>query len=628
MKIGTKVITFRPIASKAEKFGLKPFVMDRLGPIVAVTGPNGSGKSRLLQLLREHLAELGSQRFTNFNRLAEQRSRLIAEAGRLSTRPDHDSREVLQQLEAVKRRIREDDKYTKLYEATRLDPESAESIATVNFVPKNLTLKDSNDLTPTALRQSHASATSIGVDRLADYCLPYIQLSQNRWKEVTHQDFEDSDGNGKSLIASYQELLELVQRLLSTKLGRTSDGEATLFGRPLGKAELSDGQKVLLQLAVALHAQKSSGGHILLVDEPENHLHPAALVQALDGITTSLPGIQIWIATHSVPLLAHLHHLDPNCIWYVKDGEVAYAAKKTLQVLEGLLGQDAQRANLVQFLDLPSQLAASIFAAQCLVPPTVAADGSKDPQVNQVAECISNLAQDTVIRLLDIGAGKGRLLNGLQDSMSGITKRLEYIAIDAEDKDRSECEAQIASVYGASDRCWFNSQEDLFGKKDQHSFQIAVMCNVLHEIEPDRWLDLFGSSGILQCSLCDEGYLLLVEDMRIPIGELPNQRGFFLLDTAHLKALFAVSERDQADKLFIRHDARGDGRLLAHLISAKLLKRVTGETRKNAIRELLNSSKRMVRDLRSDSGPTYENGHKYGLWSQQLANCTLWLEDN
>jgi hypothetical protein len=40
--------------------GLKPRVMDRLGPLVVLAGPNGSGKSRILEIIDKTLAEKGA----------------------------------------------------------------------------------------------------------------------------------------------------------------------------------------------------------------------------------------------------------------------------------------------------------------------------------------------------------------------------------------------------------------------------------------------------------------------------------------------------------------------------------------------------------------------------------------
>ena len=127
---------------------------------------------------------------------------------------------------------------------------------------------------------------------------------------------------------SYKKLVDLIELLLKTTLGRSIDGDATLFGKPLALANLSDGQKVLIQLAVALHAQNGKlDNTVFLLDEPENHLHPSALIEFLDALELVAPSAQFWIATHSVPLLAHIANKEPMAIWYVEDGAISNAGR-------------------------------------------------------------------------------------------------------------------------------------------------------------------------------------------------------------------------------------------------------------------------------------------------------------
>jgi len=125
---------------------------------------------------------------------------------------------------------------------------------------------------------------------------------------------------------------------LNTKLDRDKNGDATLFQRRLGDTRLSDGQKILLQFCVALYSQKKSLDELILfLDEPENHLHPEALIEVVDKIIASVTNGQVWIATHSINLLAHF---DPSCIYYMEDGVLRYSGNVPHQVLTGLLGSE------------------------------------------------------------------------------------------------------------------------------------------------------------------------------------------------------------------------------------------------------------------------------------------------
>ena len=310
-------------------------------------------------------------------------------------------------------------------------------------------------------------------------------------------------------------------------------------------------------------------------------------------------------------------------IWYVKNGNVAFGGKRTEEVLISLLGDSVQRDKLLQFLELPFQLAASNFVTQCLTNPEVVPLRSGDPQINQISSFLWN-PNKKKLKLLDIGAGKGRLLSGLAELDEDIVNHLDYFAFDTSNENKQDCEYQIISIYSTNGK-WFNSDESLFTATDKNTFDVAVLCNVLHEIPPDSWPEFFGSSGLLQRSLSPQGHLLIVEDMRIPVGELPNHRGYFFLDTAHLKTLFCVTVIDIETNKFIVNDVR-DGRLKAHLISTELLVRVTSNSRKQAITELQATAKRKIKEAREAVPATFDDGQKYGFWSQQLANCVLYLD--
>lgn len=597
--------------------------MERLGPIVALAGPNGAGKSRVLKLLQSHISDVGNPRHKNYRGCQSNRVSFLSTIEHTKELPsDHPNRTNIPDWE---KSIVDFERTIALYESVDTG-HPVETVHLVNFVPKSLDLSDAGSFTPNQIKDHFDTAQKPGLDHMHTAGPAYLQYVQNQWIEVTHQNFQGDQSERDRIVERYESLKTIVRSLLKSELTRTTDGAIALFGKPLAHASLSDGQKVLLQLAVALHAQSDKADQLLFLDEPENHLHPAALIEVLDRIRTGLPHIQLWIATHSVPLLAHLYAIDPGCIWYVQNGSVAFAGKRTEDVLGSLLGSDVERSRLLQFLDLPHQVATLTFATQCLTNPSVAPLRSSDSQVSQIASLLWPEKADTCLRVLDIGAGRGRLLGGLAELDPAIATHIDYVAFDLSSAHQLECERQIGCVFPTTTDRWFNSEDGLFSAREKKSFDVVILCNVLHEIPPDEWLDVFGASGLIQRSLRDEGYLLIVEDLRIPVGELPNQRGYFLLDTVHLRTLFNVSEADIQANHFVSQDARQDGRLKAHLISSRLLQRVTAETRKNSIAELRDTAKREMKKVRTEVPASFDAGQRYGLWSQQLASCVLYLD--
>jgi SAM-dependent methyltransferase len=251
--------------------------------------------------------------------------------------------------------------------------------------------------------------------------------------------------------------------------------------------------------------------------------------------------------------------------------------------------------------------------------------GADDKQTIQVVDILKRFERSDKVRILDFGAGKGRLASVIYDSLDKTTLSdwLDYIAFDTNTDTKVECESAIARIYGSADKRYFNTNQDLFSNFDNASFDAVVMCNVLHEIDPKDWLTLFAPSGPIAKLLKEGGVLLLVEDNQMPVGEKPHQKGFVVLDTAELKALFAIREGDLKFKVYPDRN----GRLKAHEIPRECLARVTADTRKAAMLMLFHVAKENIKALRKVAG-TYQNGRLHGFWVQQFANASLVLDEN
>ena len=85
--------------------------------------------------------------------------------------------------------------------------------------------------------------------------------------------------------------------------------------RPLFQA-LSSGHKVVL-LIITCCVEKISEQTLVMIDEPENHLHPpllSALIRALSELLISRNGVAI-VSTHS-PVV--LQEVPSNCVWMLR----------------------------------------------------------------------------------------------------------------------------------------------------------------------------------------------------------------------------------------------------------------------------------------------------------------------
>lgn len=613
------------------RLGLKPFKMSKLGNIVLLAGKNGSGKSRVLQLLRQQTNDRQnfyakrrnlSREITNAALSVQNLQQTFDQWGRIPEKKD-DLVALKEQIDNLtQKKVYYESEYKKPFPID-IGLSENETIKIVDYVPKRVDLKDWRNLPQYEWKQNAKKAEALGCHNLYESSLSLIQNVYDRYWNTSHQYFHGENGEKERANEDLDRLQGIVKHFLEVSLDRNADGEVTLFGKPIANAQLSDGQIILLQLCVAIYAQGAKiSDYILVMDEPENHLHPSAVIEMIDKIRELNPEGQIWIATHSIALLSHF---DPSCIWYVKDGSVSYSGRKPEQVLEGLLGNEENIQRLHSFIDLPDEFAANRFAFECLLPPGVVESDSSDPQFLQFKSFLESIwaGGKEKISLLDYGAGKGRMIANLSEDNRINTKKLDYVAYDDCSANRETCVANIGNFYPDASNRYFNQLDTLRTRRDDGSFDVVLMCNVLHEIPHTEWKSIFED---LKRLLKDDGKLLLIEDCKIPVGELPHQKGFVVFETIHLKDLFNISA---SDNLLVAHDARPDkepGRLMAHLIPAKCLDKITPESKKKAFEDLRETALMNIKNIRTQAR-TYKNGMAHAFWTQQLANATLCLEE-
>jgi energy-coupling factor transporter ATP-binding protein EcfA2/SAM-dependent methyltransferase len=614
--------------------GLAAIAMSRLSSVVILAGKNGSGKTRLLRTIQDAVSRKPSRDVVaNAAKLSDElrpmfeteEELLAAKLVRLGQTSDPAARARLQE-EIDFRRANVDNIASQLRDADAVTnwpfvqfDDLYGSYPIVSFVPKSTSLVDPRDLSPNLLYERAQAVGTAGVEHLAAGALPKIQLVQDRWFEASHPRSTTPPELKATAISDYERLSGYINRFLGASLGRTHDSFATIFGQPLADARMSEGQAIILQLCVAMFSQPSVEGPIIVLDEPENHLHPGILRDLIEELEVRVGNGQIWIATHSIPLLASF---DPSCIWYVEGGCVSFAGASPSIVLADLLGGEEKRAQLRDFTDLPASHALYRHAFESLLEPLPVNTGPADPQTLQIrAEFAALQAPGSPLRVLDYGAGRGRLAANIADG--DVAAAISYFAYDVTPHFRAECLANIGRLHDDPVARYFDDHQLLLTREEAESFDVVVMANVLHEIDPSQWLGLFGPGGLIPKLLKADGSALIVEDHLMPIGEKPYQKGYIVLDTPELKELFRVGTHERG---FDVRDARGDNRLKAHRISRRLLVRITQQSRTAAMRSANGLAQRRVLELRAKPA-TYVNGRKHAFWVQQLANTQLCLSE-
>lgn len=616
----------------AKNRGLLGGKLERLGKVVILAGPNGSGKSRYLNLVLEickvnlTFADLG-QSFLD-GQIAFTETLLKPEL----------SFEETDQLQRSLIDLRDQRRRASLsIEAARstvfLPPRSNDPPAPIqlSYPANNTAINDARALSPAHLKQVAESTSTVGFLHafagMHAYCTQIAQAMYHAEHPFVM--------NRQTVIQQQQDAKlfnTILRSLLGGEISFTVDGTEILplfRGRPLDMNELSTGERILLTWAISLHRQGPRlSRSIILIDEPESHLHHEACIRALTKLRDEVlgPEGQIWLATHSVPLLAW-GGLD--AVHFVKDGTIVFAGNKVTSVVESLLGGKEGRDRLKTFLSDADEIAFMEFAVQCVLPAGVADPKTGDKQETQFIEMLSQrISSQQPIRILDFSAGKGRFGSALRERLATyqdapLRPQLEYHAYNApqftDDAVKEACKERIAALEqpGSVDDYYWESLSQLQAKHGQ-TFSLITLCNVLHEIKPESWPAVFRD---VEALLAPDGVLLVMEDLFPPVGELPNERGYLLLDEFGLGLLFG-------DPKGPRVLQKRENRLLAVEIPKPLVARVTPQTREAALRYIRDHAKEQVSRIRSavTPAPSHRVGREHAHYSMLFTNASLALE--
>ncbi|AZA98800.1 hypothetical protein EG359_03890 [Chryseobacterium joostei] len=310
-----------------------------------------------------------------------------------------------------------------------------------------------------------------------------------------------------------------------TAEGGTVNSILHFNNEPFNVDLLSPGQKMLFAYAILFfyldtNSKTNIRESIIIIDEPEKHLHPEAQIKLLDALKdiVSKNG-QLWIATHSVHILSHL---DFDEILMVKDDEIISPSRTTPgNSFNELMGLEEHVMELISFINSISEWAYSNFMVQCFKDPEVIfGTNINDPQFKLFKEFIQNKSD---IKLLDFGAGKGRIGYTIGEDET-VSERIKYNAYEI-DKSNFELLSKVPNL----DTLYSTANEI-----PRNNFDCIILCNVLHEINPDNWIE---SLNIIKDSLNLNGYLIIIEDRFLPKGETAHEYGYIILGAEETKIL-------------------------------------------------------------------------------------------
>lgn len=599
-------------------------MLKRLGRVVVLAGPNGSGKSRYLQFIHYIHGKKGENWKLKAQGSATQLTYLRGE----HSGPYEEKKEAIRRNEEA---LRTAEYWLEQLGGTIFSAGTEPSLVLLSY-PQNIhSIINARSMSPTQLRDYAKSTKQVGFDSaligMHAYC---TQIAQAIFQADHPQAMNQKDVVQQRRDANV--FNNILSAFLNGEIGFTLEETEvlpTFRNRRFEPSELSTGERLLFTWAISLHRQREHlSNAIVLIDEPESHLHHDACIRALTKLRDDVlgPDGQIWLATHSVPLLAW-GGLDS--VHFVKDGAIEFAGNKVTSVVESLLGGRDGRDRLSTFLSDADEIAFMEFAAQCVLPAGVADPKTGDKQQEQFIDVLhQRLSSGQQLRLLDFSAGKGRFGSALRERLSmpegqSLRGRIEYFAYNeprfTDSEIREACQVRIAALEqpGTVEDYYWDSMSRLQARRGQE-FDLVILSNVLHEIEPENWLTVFRDIEEL---LAPDGALVVMEDLLPPVGELPNKRGYLILDELGLGLLFG-------DPRGIKLLQKREERLLAVEIPKSLLSRATRETRDAALRHLRKHAEEQVKHLRHQATTTSSHrlGREHAHYSMLYTNASLALE--
>lgn len=387
------------------------------------------------------------------------------------------------------------------------------------------------------------------------------------------------------------------QRALQQALTEMSPGEINLF-------------YISLFLAITLDKRK----YILIMDEPEMHIHPSVLIQFYKELKKLSCMDEIWIATHS-PLL--LQEFSFEEIILIVKGEIQSRNSHLYEnVLNEMLGE-GQKAISELFRSLDEWDFCN-FLAECFENPTVVSEANKtDEQAVKFREYCSFLQRND-LSILDWGGGSGRL-----------GKCMQLIEESRSDKLKYEYEVYEPHIEDSVRDEKFVTYRDIDDIKKRYN--CVILMNVLHEIDVKEWIRLFRN---IRRYLRPDGVLIFAEAKVLSIGEQPYcNNGYLVLGEKQIRALFPAKNRDSGITAF-HVNLKKEEKSEFIVIPAQELRTISQDSIKAALDSLTietllklkNMNDERIECVQKEKKPSFTY-RKYAFVAQQYINAIMAVEN-
>lgn len=375
--------------------------------------------------------------------------------------------------------------------------------------------------------------------------------------------------------------------------------------------EFSPGELILFYISIFIFYldHLTDKKLILIIDEPELHLHPKALISLMEMLIDSTAISQLWVASHSLFIMP----LFPfEQIVHFNQNHICPLNRNTYKnIYDDLIG--LEYVDIYELLKSVENWSYYQFIVENFFLPTVKASAKKeDEQIQKLINCLKAIQNNEPLKILDYGAGKFRLWECLKQTIPNDEERNKLLIYDAYEP--------YPTGNIPNDFNFFKTDNTL----NKNYYDVVVLMNVLHEIDPTEWMKTF---EIIERSLKEQGVLIFLEVQTLTNGEQPyGKTGFLLLQDPQVKLLFQ-------NALCIRHEIEKNEKTNCWIIFKKDLSKISFEKVIMAIKSLEESSEQTLKELddkRISIAHKSENtdrimlnmtARKYAFLSQQYINA-------
>jgi len=650
--------------------GLKPINLDRLGNLVVLIGKNGSGKTRILNLIEDYLTNKLSEKELLTGDIVGVPSIIMKLSEEIQAYSDYYEHLLISQEIGKQRQSRPNDKLladrqrqirdkTKLLKSILSQPNlTIEGVQTKieevkthlqteikkvkeNYI-KRIKFSEIKELKDTISENTEDTQSFESVIETVTENLEYNELgiisgsSLNYLKKLPNQlvyDWMDCKGDAKKLekrvsFSRFKSLSEIFNQIFGKQLQweintinsditdeglkATIVGLWTINGHKFNFEEFSDGEKALFLYVLLFFLLSQNAGtrlkqSILLIDEPELHLHADAEIELLNSIRNIIGEEgQLWIATHSINILSHVNYDE---VFVVKDNTILHPSK-TIQreALAELFTIQHRVEKLSEFLTSISEWSYVNFMIECFTnPDVIEVAHTTDPQIAAFKEILKTKSNSKKTLLLDIGAGKGRLFDQTLDN-NLLSESFEYCALEPNESFHEKLKQKgLSRIYSK------------YSELENNNYDFIVLCNVLHEIPIDEWV--LTINKIID-SLNEKGFLIILEAKTLTKGEFIKKSGFLLLDEKEITKLFGLQKPLTSINSKVKND-----NITCVVIGKDVLKPITVTQIIDTLDYLEINSYDKIKDIKSklpaDIDTNNRHGRQLAFLSQLYINARL-----